>query len=88
MTVAVSITSVAFNGNKEVSLADLHKCRWLLLKVYMLTPEAAVQASTPVTVDYGEALLAGSPAYRLTEQQPVFEGPFVSVAGSDFPAFR
>ena len=87
MTEVFSITSVALNGNKEVSLADLHQCRWVYLKVYMLTPEAAVQASTPVTVDCGEALVAGSPAYRLTGQL-AFEEPFVSVAGSDFPAFR
>ncbi len=88
MTEVVSITRVAFNGNTKVSLADLHKCRWVYLEVYMLTPEAAVQASTPVTADYGEALVAGSPAYRLTGQQLAFEEPFVSVAGSDFPAFR
>ena len=88
MTEVVSVTSVAVNGNKEVSLADLHKCRWVYLKIYTLTPEAAVQASTPVTVDCGEALVAGSPAYRQTGQQPAFEEPFVSVAGSDFPAFR
>ncbi len=71
-----------------MSLADLHKCRWVYLKVHMLTPEAAVQASTPVTVNCGEALVAGSPAYRLTVQQLASEEPFVSVAGSDFPAFR
>ena len=69
-------------------LADLHECRWVYLKVYMLTPEAAVQASKPVTVGCGEALVAGSPAYRLTGQQLAFEEPFVCVAGSDFPAFR
>lgn len=54
----------------------------------MRTPKAAEQASTPVTVGCGEALVAGSPAYRLTGQQLAFEEPFVSVAGSDLPAFR
>ena len=88
MPEVVSITNVACNGNKEVSLADLHKCRWVYLKVHMLTPKVAVQASTPVTVDCGEALVAGSPAYRLTVQQLASEEPFVSEAGSDFPAVR
>ena len=54
----------------------------------MLTPEAAEQASTPVTVNCGEVLVAESPAYKLTGQQLAFEEPFVSVAESDFRAVR
>ncbi len=88
MTEVFGITSVAVDGNKGMSLADLNECCWVHLKVYMLTPEAAEQASTPVTVNCGEVLVAGSPAYRLTGQQLAFEEPFVSVAGSDFPAAR
>lgn len=84
----VVFTALLFDGATEVSLADLHKCRWVHPKVYTLTPVAALQASTPVTVDCGESLIAGSPAYRLTGQQLAFEEPFVSVAGSDFPAVR